>query len=64
MLYFLSIFLFHRDVKPHNVFVSRRGNCRLGDYGFVRYLTAEAADLNNGPGTLDYCAPEVSSLRV
>ena len=45
------------------MFVSERGNCRLGDYGFVRRLTEEAADLNHGPGSPAFCAPEVSFSR-
>ena len=44
------------------MFVSKRGNCRLGDYGFVTRLTAQDPDLYGGPGTEGFAAPEASSL--
>ncbi|GFS02746.1 protein kinase DC1 [Elysia marginata] len=34
-------FLAHNDIKPDNVFVDKWGYAHLGDFGFVRQMTAE-----------------------
>ena len=51
--------VFHRDVKPDNIFLRNKDGCIsyiLGDFGIARPFTN---DLLTGFGTYVYCAPEV-----
>ncbi|MEQ1569939.1 MAG: serine/threonine-protein kinase, partial [Myxococcota bacterium] len=57
----------HRDVKPHNILVNRKGMCKVSDFGIARIprddggedvpdaTTAQATD---AMGTMGYMAPE------
>jgi len=50
----------HRDVSPHNVFVSRTGAVKIGDFGIAK-ARAEASPLTQQRlivGKLPYMAPE------
>ncbi len=48
----------HRDIKPDNIFVSRFGEYKLGDFGIARKMEASQANLSK-KGTLNYMAPEI-----
>ena len=50
--------ILHRDIKPQNIFVSKHGDFKLGDFGIARKM--ENIPLNmTKRGTLAYMAPEV-----
>ncbi len=51
----------HRDVKPHNILVNRRGVCKITDFGIAQIEDDDAASLTRTGsvmGTLGYIAPE------
>lgn len=50
--------IIHRDIKPDNIFVSERGNFKLGDFGIARTAEKTMSNLSK-KGTYNYMAPEV-----
>ncbi|NXJ00712.1 E2AK2 kinase, partial [Psophia crepitans] len=48
--------LIHRDLKPHNIFVSYQDKVKIGDFGLVTSVTYET--LTENRGTKSYMAPE------
>lgn len=47
----------HRDIKPQNIFVSKTGDYKLGDFGIAK--TVEQTTGGTKIGTYNYMAPEV-----
>lgn len=52
--------IIHRDIKPDNIFVSKIGDFKLGDFGVSKMIakTVSAKSVAGAPG---YMAPEVSA---
>jgi hypothetical protein len=48
----------HRDVKPDNIFLSKHGDYKLGDFGIARQIERTMSGLSK-KGTLTFMAPEV-----
>jgi len=49
--------IIHRDIKPQNIFMSRNGDYKLGDFGIAK--TIEKTSGGTKIGTYKYMAPEV-----
>lgn len=50
----------HRDIKPHNILMNRRGVCKITDFGIAQFEDDAASMTRTGSvmGTLGYIAPE------
>jgi len=48
----------HRDVKPSNIFVDKKGNYKLGDFGVARQME-KTHTMVTRKGTYEFMAPEV-----
>lgn len=53
--------IIHRDIKPQNIFVSKYGDFKLGDFGVAKAATMGSLDK---VGTYSYMAPEVYKGKV
>lgn len=53
--------IIHRDIKPQNIFVSKYGNYKLGDFGIAK--VSEQTARGTIIGTVKYMAPEVYHNR-
>ena len=52
----------HRDIKPENIFLSDKGNYKLGDFGVAVNADRTLGGLSK-KGTYEYMAPEVYGNR-
>ena len=50
--------IIHRDIKPQNIFVSKNGDYKLGDFGIAR-IAEKTSSATARIGTYSYMAPEV-----
>ena len=50
--------IIHRDIKADNIFISKNGEFKLGDFGIARIIERKDAELSK-KGTFTHMAPEV-----
>ena len=58
LIYCRNLNIIHRDVKPENIFVSRFGDFKLGDFGIAREQAHTMSNMSK-KGTYSYMAPEI-----
>ena len=51
--------IMHRDIKPQNVFLTRRGICKIGDFGCSKLLGGTLSRARSVVGTPSYLSPEI-----
>lgn len=49
----------HRDLKSHNIFITKEGLIKLGDFGIARPLHLTAEKVKTIVGTPYYMSPEI-----
>ena len=62
LIYCRKLNIIHRDVKPENIFVSRFGDFKLGDFGIAREQAHTMSNMSK-KGTYSYMAPKVTRVR-
>lgn len=55
--------ILHRDLKSQNIFLTKAGDCKLGDFGIAKVLDHTQAEAVTLIGTPIYLAPEVCDSR-
>ena len=58
LIYCRKLNIIHRDVKPENIFVSRFGDFKLGDFGIAREQAHTMSNMSK-KGIYSYMAPEI-----
>ncbi|NCG17587.1 MAG: protein kinase [Rhodobacterales bacterium] len=53
-----AIGVIHRDIKPHNILMTRRGHCKLTDFGIAQIQDRSMTKTGNVMGTMGYISPE------
>ena len=54
--------IIHRDIKPQNIFVNKRGYYKLGDFGISRPMPGNESVLSF-KGSIPYMAPETFAMK-
>lgn len=57
--YIHNLHVIHRDIKPQNLFLTKNGIIKIGDFGISKILNKNHTKTNTHIGTPLYMAPEV-----
>jgi NIMA (never in mitosis gene a)-related kinase len=55
--------IIHRDLKASNIFLTKKGICKLGDFGIARVLSNTKSNAKTVVGTPYYLSPEIIQGR-
>jgi NIMA (never in mitosis gene a)-related kinase 1/4/5 len=55
--------ILHRDLKSQNIFLTRTGRIKLGDFGIAKVLSATVDNASTMVGTPYYLSPEIVESR-
>ncbi len=50
--------IIHRDIKPHNIMMTREGNVKLGDFGIAKAISEATMTETKVIGSVHYFSPE------
>lgn len=50
--------IIHRDIKPHNILINKKGDVKIGDFGICSVSENSDEKFNTFIGTIQYMSPE------
>ena len=59
LLYLKSMNILHRDLKLANIFLNRKGDIKIGDFGLACVQNSSGKKRKSICGTPNYIAPEI-----
>lgn len=63
LIYLKSMNILHRDLKLANIFLNRKGDIKIGDFGLACIQTNISKKRKSVCGTPNYIAPEIISAE-